>query len=246
MKLVSFYKVAKLNKIDSPEKYQNKLLVLASSDDASLRVESNYQVLSTNYKLEEVRSGGKKYLLVDTKSSDISDIEKDLQTIEDVEILDDNHFLNLKRDQKKENDKKYLGTCSFCGKKLTTESSMFKSMGPVCEHKAMQLDSGEIPIESYSKFKPLGAMKLKKGDSVVLKTKEETGFYEYITQKEGKLVLIDRKKMFVESKKSPTQAVHLSTKTIPVEEVLGVCSPSDSSDKKTGPWQEWLDDIFKD
>ncbi len=246
MKIVDFYKIAKLNKIDSPEQYQQKLLVLAIPEKAAPSAESNYRVLLKKYELETLEIQGKKFLLVDKSSSDISAIEFDLQTIEDVEVLDDNDYLSLVKSTKKANEGKSLGTCSFCGKKLTTSSSAVKSMGPVCEHKAMQLEMGSKSLDSYSNFKPLGSMSLKKGDSVVLKTKEGIGFYEFVTQKENSLILIDRKKLFVDAQVSPTKAVAANVLSMPITSIEGVCRPDKESLKGVGPIEQWWNELSEE
>jgi hypothetical protein len=233
--------------MDTPERFSSKLLVFASNEESTPRAESNYRVLKNKHKLEEVSFGEKKFLIVDEKSNNIKSIEEDLQTIEDLDILDDTDYLKALKEQKEKTEKKSLGTCSFCGKKLTTETSLVSSMGPVCEHKAMQIEMGFIPVESYSNFKPFGAMNLKRGDSVVLKTDKNVGFYEFVGQEKGKVNLIDRKKLFVESqRKSPVLALEESLCVVPLEDIRGVCSPSDSQEKKTGPWQDWWSEISKE
>lgn len=245
MKLVSFLKIARINKLNNAESFSDKLLVFACAESSNPRAESNYRVLLKKYNLQEESFEGNKYLLVNDSSDNIASIEKDLDTIENVDILDDEDFLSLKREQKQERQAvlKSLGQCSFCGKTLTQESSLISSMGPVCEHRARQIEEDKVPLSNYSQFKPLGAVSLKKGDSVILKTSQGVGFYEYVHQDQDKLVLIDRKKMNTLNKtQGPIEALNGSTELVPLVDVLGVCSPGNTAEKKKSLWDLWSED----
>ena len=246
MMLVSFLKIARINKIDNAESYSKKMLVFACAEDATPRAQSNYRVLKQKYNLQEEIFQGNKYLLVNDDSDSLSSIRKDLETIENVDILDDEDFLSLKKEQKeiKLSLSKNLGQCSFCGKSLTQESSLISSMGPVCEHRARQIEDGEISLSSYSQYKPLGAVSLKKGDSLVLKTDKGVGFYEFLQQEKDSLVLINRNILssLNKQKQSSVESLNKSIEIIPLVNILGVCSPDNTTEKKKSLWDLWTEE----
>lgn len=232
MKLISWSKISKVI-APSLNLSGSKMFVMSLNEYSNSMQKSNYQVLKAKYSdLEEQTYFNKQILIIDEKSPQIKDLSKDLSTIGDVDVLDEVHY-------KKELVKvkqKGIGRCSLCNKELNDEDSLKNSMGPICEHKARQVEEDIVPLESFeSKLKPLEVKKPQVGQTLVIKDQEGGfKFVEIVTQNGNDLEMVDRKKLrkLLNQGKTPQEAFSESYLVMKEGELIGAASLSDKEENK--------------
>ena len=247
MKLIPWSKIARLVAPEKVNDFQDYELVYSQQTNSNALQKANYLYFKNSFSfLKEEFYKEKSFLMIHKEHFQKEAVQKKLEVLKEVEILDD---LLYQQELKKEVETvKKLGKCSLCGKELNDENSLLSSMGPVCEHKARLVETGKVSLDSFNNFKALAALNPQKGDTVLMKIKknaqeQDLKFVEVVDIKDDQYELIDRKLLSrqISSGVKPVEALANAFFKVNISDILGVSSLTERDESlKTGLMDEAL------